>query len=275
MNARRQNLALVGLLVVAFVVIGYFLRSPGDTVGTGSSTPTAASSSVPASNSPSPSTSGSSASASPSPSTSPSPSASASVPKTFTKVAFIGDSYAEGVGASVPAHRWSTLLSSANKWTETNVAHQQTGYLKAGARTPCTAESCPAFTGVVPQVVQSGAELVIITGGANDLDQDQGAAAAAVAKTLTDLRAGLPNAVIVVLNPWWDMRTANPGLTPYTEAIKAAAAAAGVTFADTGQPLVGRVDRVTSDGLHANDAGHQALAETVRSALKLAGLPVS
>jgi lysophospholipase L1-like esterase len=275
MNARRQNLVLVGILVVAFVVIGYFLRSPNDTVGTGTEGPTTAASS---SSSPSPTVSPStSASASPSASgsPSPSPSASATAPKSFTKVAFIGDSYAEGIGASDPSKRWSTLLSAANNWTETNVAHQQSGYLKTGARSPCTAESCPAYTTVVPQVVQSGAELVILTGGANDLGQDQAAAAAAVAKTLTDLRAGLPNAVIVVVNPWWDMRVANPALSPYTEAIKAAAAAAGVTFADTGQPIVGRVDRVTSDGLHANDAGHQALAETVRSALKLAGLPVS
>lgn len=45
------------------------------------------------------------------------------------------------------------------------------------------------------------------------------------------------------------MRQNNPALATYTEAIKAAAAATGVTYADTGQPLTGHVDRVTSDGL--------------------------
>ena len=64
-------------------------------------------------------------------------------------------------------------------------------------------------------------------------------------------------------------------LNRYTETIKTAAAAINATFADTGQPLVGHVDLVTSDGLNANDAGHAALAAAVTGALKLAGLSVS
>lgn len=267
MAARRTNALLVGALVLVLVVAGFLLRRTTDT-GTAASSP-----------SPSPSTS-----TSPSPSSSPSGSASPSAsaaspaaspaPATITKVAFIGDSYAAGTGASDPAKRWTTLLAAANGWTETNAGHPRTGYLRAGTQAPCTADSCPPFSAVVPTVVASGAELVIVTGGANDLGEDQAAAGAAVTKTLTDLRAGLPNATIVVVNPWWDMRPMNPALPSYTETVKAAAAAINATYADTGQPLVGHVDLVTSDGLNANDAGHAALAAAVTGALKLAGLPV-
>jgi lysophospholipase L1-like esterase len=191
------------------------------------------------------------------------------------KAAFIGDSVAAGAGASTPSKRWATLLSTANGWTEINVAHAQTGYLRAGSKAPCTADSCPNFATAATAAVQAGVDLVIITGGANDLGEDPATAAASVAATLTTLRTGLPNAQIVVVNPWWDMRQNNPALATYTEAIKAAAAAAGVTYADTGQPLTGHVDRVTPDGLQANDTGHAFIAGAVGGALKLAGLPVN
>ena len=59
--------------------------------------------------------------------------------------------------------------STANGWTETNVAHAQTGYLRAGSKAPCTADSCPNFATAATAAVQAGVDLVIITGGANDL----------------------------------------------------------------------------------------------------------
>ena len=131
------------------------------------------------------------------------------------KAAFIGDSVAAGAGASTPSKRWTTLLSTANGWTEINVAHAQTGYLRAGSKAPCTADSCPASR-PPPQPRSAGVDLVIITGGANDLGEDPATAVASVAATLTTLRTGLPNAQIVVVNPWWDMRQNNPALATYT-----------------------------------------------------------
>lgn len=268
MAARRTNALVVGALVLLLVVAGFWLRRSDDASSTAASPSPSASSSPSTSGSPSPS-----GSTSPSPSPSVTPSAA---PAAISSVAFIGDSYAAGTGASEPAKRWTSLVSSANGWTETNLGHPRTGYLRSGTQPPCTAPgSCPPFTDVVEQAVAAQPQLVIVTGGANDLAEDPAAAAAAVTKTLTDLRTGLPNATIVVVHPWWDMRDANPALATYTETIKTAAAAINATFADTGQPLVGHVDLVTSDGLNANDAGHAALAAAVTGALKLAGLSVS
>jgi len=267
--ARRQNAMIVLVLVLILAGVGYALRVQTRSDQVGASSTTAA---------PSPSTTSSptpSASSSASPSVSPSPSPSPTAPKTFSKVAFLGDSYAAGTGASSPDKRWTTILSQANHWTETNLAHPQTGYARAGSHDPCTSKTCPAYVDVVPAAIASGADLVIITGGANDLGIDAPTANAAVAKTLADLHAGLPHATIIVVNPWWDMRPANPALATYTSAIKEVSANAGVTFADTGQPLAGQLPRVTEDGIDANDTGQAALAEVVRAALKTAGFKVS
>ena len=142
MTARAQNLTLVAALIIALVLVAYALRKDDGSTSAASASPSP-SLSLSSSASPSPS-----ASASPSESPSESASSSASPSPTqlvIKKAAFIGDSVAAGAGASTPSKRWTTLLSTANGWTETNVAHAQTGYLRAGSKAPCTADSCPNF----------------------------------------------------------------------------------------------------------------------------------
>lgn len=272
MTPGRRNVLVVVGLVVAMVVAGWFLRTTDDTQTAADGASPSPSVSPSPSESPSPEPS---SSPTETPDASPSPSEPEALPATtFSKVAFIGDSYAAGTGASAPGQRWTTLLSAANGWTEVNVAHPQTGYHRAGTQAPCAADTCPSFVSVVPQVVAEAPDLVIITGGSNDLTQDLEVAKGDMIRTLTELRAGLPNAAIVVVNPWWDMRPMNPALEAYSAAIREATAAINATYADTGQPLAGKIDLVTPTGLDANDAGQVVLADTVRSALRLAGFTV-
>lgn len=257
MRTGRQNIALVGVLVLLLAVIAYVLRTPDD--GTDGSDAGPAKGTT----------------ASPSPGEASAPTASPSLSPSPTQIAavvFLGDSFAAGSGASTPDRRWTTILSGRHGWTEVNLAAPKTGYLRAGHDGGCTPQTCQPYSALVAQAIAAEPQLVLITGGANDLREDLGNAGVALQQTLADLRAGLPAATIVVVNPWWDMRREDPHLAEWTETIKVAASASGAVFADTGQPLTGQAALVTADGLNANDAGHAALADVVDAALRLAGL---
>ena len=260
MSSRTQNAGLVALLIVTLVVVAYALRTP-DPVIADPGTPTASRSAT--------ATSPAATSAA-----TPSPMATAGNPfiGSGESVAFLGDSFAAGTGASTAAKRWTSVVAGEQGWSETNVAHAQTGYTRAGRVGDCTPSTCPAYTGVTAEVVAAKPALVVITGGANDVNADRAALTAAVTKTITDLRAGLPEARIVVTNPWWDMRPVSPKLADYSAAIQSAATAAGAQWVDTGQPLVGQGALMQSDGVQANDAGHAALADAVTKALRTAAV---
>lgn len=260
MSSRLQHAGLVVMLVATLVIVAFAMRTPTPPPTT--DLPRSA-----ASADPSRSPSGSAK-----PSQKPSNSASdAAVPKGATAV-ILGDSFAAGAGATSPEQRWSTLLTVGTQWKEANLAHPQTGYVRAGTVGQCTPQTCPAFPDVVADAVKDSPGIVIVTGGANDLGEGAEKVADAVTRLVSGLRTGAPEAKVVVVNPWWDLRPEDPALAEYTKAIKDAATAAGATWADTGQPLVGHPDLMQADGLQPNDKGHQALAEAVFKALQAKGL---
>lgn len=259
MSARAQNLGIVAFLVVTLALVAWALRSPSstDTTAAGSSASSAPSTgdgsgSAPSSGSPS---SGSASSRSPSPSSS------------GGTAVFIGDSFAAGKGASTPAKRWSTLVSGAKGWTEVNLAHARTGYAKQGAPRSCGTKRCPAYVDLVAQVAAAKPDVVVISGGANDLTVPAATRDGVARSTVVALRAKLPQAKILVVNPWWDLRPADPQLAAYRTVLKSATTAARATWLDTRQPLAGHRELMTADGFQANDAGHAALAAAVEKAL--------
>ena len=50
-------------------------------------------------------------------------------------VAFIGDSYSAGMGATLMENRWTSVLSRDQGWTESNFARGGTGYVTTVAAT--------------------------------------------------------------------------------------------------------------------------------------------
>lgn len=269
---RWQAAGIIGLALITLLSVSYALRSPSPqltpletaspaaSAGATSSASIALTATPPAS--PAPAQAETSASANP-----PAPSSVAA----GATVAFMGDSFAAGSGASAPALRWTSLLSAQYGWKELNVAHPQTGYLTSGTLGGCTPAVCRPFGQEIPDVVSAQPALVVITGGANDHPRDRASLRAAVAKTLNDLKSGLPGARIAVVNPWWDLRPMNPDLANLTSAIKAEVDSAGATWIDTGQPLQNPA-LMQPDGAHPRDAGHQALAAAVKDGLVAAGI---
>lgn len=242
MNDRLQNGALAGLLVLTLVLVGFSLRSRGTVPASSDVAATPA-----ASSSASPSATRSSAPAGP--------------------VVFLGDSVAEGRSATTPSKRWTAIVAGGLGLKEVNLGHARTGYLRIGPEGSCGDAACPNFKDSVRAAAAAAPSTVIVTGGGNDTGLDAEPVASAVTATLTGLRKALPDAKIYVVNPWWDLREQPDSLDDLTSTVADAAKATGVTYLDTGQPLVGKPELMVASGTNPNDAGHAALAKAVTEAL--------
>ena len=209
------------------------------------------------------------------------PAATAAVTPTVTEppapkpiVAFIGDSYSAGTGATLTENRWTSVLSGDRGWTESNFARGGTGYVTAvgrNAQAACGLDYCESYLEMVPQIIAAKPDVVIVSGGSNDRGLSR-AVAANVESVFAELRKGLPDAEIIAINPIWVDGERPAGAGVFGQAVADAATAAGCKSVDIGQPYLGRPDLIADDAVHPNDAGHAELAAVTAAALKAAGI---
>lgn len=184
-------------------------------------------------------------------------------------VAFIGDSYTAGAGATSADARWSTLVSESQGWEELNLANGGTGYATAvegeNAQSACAKDYCPQYTEVIPAAAEASPAVVIVSGGRNDVGQNIDYAS--IASFYLDLRGTLPDAEIYAVSPVWDARETPAELPLIADAIRDAVTAVGGTYVDIGQPFAGEPQLITEDDVHPNDDGHETLASVIIAAL--------
>ena len=174
-------------------------------------------------------------------------------------VAFLGDSYTVGTGATTERDRWTSTLARTMEWDEHNYGVGGTNYGTAGQF-----DGGNPYTDRVPTIVAAAPDMVIVSGGRNEMSAEQ---EPGIAATFQELRAGLPDADIVAVSPFWDDDAPYPDrLTELGEVIRAEVEAVGGRYLEVGNPLEGRPDLI-SDGVHPNDEGYALLAETVQDAL--------
>ena len=191
----------------------------------------------------------------------PSPTPSASATTRPKLVAFLGDSYAFGYGASKPSKRWVNLVSLNEGWSEANLSQEATNYSTAGE---------PAFTSYrarLGAVVATGAQIVVVSGGRNDVGVGAAQFREDVRATFAGIRAGLPKARLIVVSPTWGNDPAPEPMTALISIVKAEAKRAGATYLDIGEPMFGHSSMMDVDGWHPNDAGHAAIAAAVERVL--------
>ena len=174
-------------------------------------------------------------------------------------VAFYGDSLTFGLGATSPQKRWSSLLCQARGWTEVNPSISGLGFVQAR-------------TGDLPdQIVAAAPDLVIVALGHNDLllvDSRGLEVEAAISDDLTRLRAGLPDARIVVLALFSPLSFEPPQVVAVNGWLEDAAAAIDATFVPASAGwLVGHPDW-TTDGIHFSDLGNERVAALVDAELE-------
>lgn len=202
------------------------------------------------------------------PSSSPTEAAADSTPSSDTDedlpvAVFVGASYATGAGATFPESRWTALLAEQQGWDEVNLAQGGTGYL---ASPVVDGAERLAYGDLVDQIIAPEPDVVVISGGRDDVGQPPFEIQQAATSLFGQLTQALPNAQIFVVNPWWDATEQPIGLAEVAGAVEAAASQTGVTYIDTGQPLSDPA-LLSENIVDPNDQGHLALAEAVAQAI--------
>ena len=184
---------------------------------------------------------------------------------------FLGDSYTSGwaLASADVSRRWSTRVADAHGWDEINAGFPGAGYVASGpvSRAP--------YRAILPTLADGLPDVVVMSGGLNDIFADDARIAKAARGTVRVLAATFPGAVCVVVS------AVSPGhgaadvrLAGLNTALLAACAERGVAFLDVGEPLVGSGDLVGPDGIHPNVEGHATLAAAFGDAWEASGLVV-
>lgn len=180
---------------------------------------------------------------------------------------FIGDSYSAGVGASSEQKRFVNRVAYAEGWTLVNLANGGTGYAVSAELAGCGKTYCPPYKGVLPKLQALKPDIVVVSGGRNDVGASDAAIDRAVDEFFPALRAAAPDAKIYATSPLWDDSPAPERLTRLGPVIRAAVDEVGGRYLDIGQPLLGEKAYVILDRVHPSDLGHGKIAEAVVAAL--------
>jgi lysophospholipase L1-like esterase len=183
-------------------------------------------------------------------------------------VAFYGDSYTLGTGATDASRRWSSIVSATRGWTEVNPSVNGLGFVRN--------RSVFGAGDVVDAVIGAGPDLVIVTLGLNDNFAFE-AAGTRIAEQIVDdlsrLRTALPEARMVVVEPFWYTDERPRSVEAIIGWVREAAAGIGADhIAGASRFLEGRPEWIGQDGLHPNDDGYAEIAARMDSALRAIGL---
>ncbi|MDQ0727855.1 SGNH/GDSL hydrolase family protein [Microbacterium sp. W4I20] len=199
---------------------------------------------------------------------SPAPDASPT-PGSGPVVAFYGDSYTLGTGASDSALRWSTVISADRGWREFNPSVNGLGFVNH--RSDFGEDDLPAL------VIAQEPDIVFVTMGLNDNFSYESRAELiheTITADLVRLRDALPSARIIVVEPFWYTEKRPESLTVISGWVEAAAAEIGADWIpDASHWLDGHYagssdSWMASDGLHPSDRGYAHMAEQMDAALE-------
>jgi lysophospholipase L1-like esterase len=177
-------------------------------------------------------------------------------------VAFLGDDWTAGTGASGHGKRFSTLLAERLGLRERNFGVALTGYAKASA-------TGGAYGSRIDAVVAARPRLVVVSGGRNDRSDSAETVAADADQLFAALHSRLPHAVLVAVAPFWGDSDLPPELKTLSGAVEKAVTGAGGRYLDVADPIHGHPDFMADAG-DPNDRGYAAIAAAL--APKLAAL---
>ena len=190
--------------------------------------------------------------------TAPSPSDGASV-------AFYGDSYTLGTGASAPEHRWSTIVSERRNWNEFNPSVNGLGFY-----------ANRDDLDLPGQIIESDPDIVFVTMGLNDnfsYDYDAETIHAQIDTDIDRLASELPDAHLIVLEPFWYNDNRPDSVEVIIGWVRDAAVRVNADYIPGASHWIeGHPEWMAVDQLHPNDEGYAAMAESMEKALVELGL---
>lgn len=178
-------------------------------------------------------------------------------------VAFLGDSWTEGTGAT---GRRGYVVRTAERlgWGYANLGVGGSGYSVPGPRRS-------PFAQRIPQLVALHPDVVVVQGSLNERASTPAALRAAAGSTLRELRAALrPATPVLVLGASYNPGTPDATIDRINAAIAAAAAEAGLPFVNpaTAEWTDPQDAGLWSDTIHPDDRGHQLVADRLAPLLR-------
>ncbi|WP_375504114.1 SGNH/GDSL hydrolase family protein [uncultured Jatrophihabitans sp.] len=167
-------------------------------------------------------------------------------------VAFLGDDWTSGVGASTKAKRFTSLLAGQLDFVEKNFGRDGSGYAKSGG-------ADGAYDSRVDDVAAAKPDVVIVSGGRNDTADYLPTLRARIKALFADLHDRLPNATLIALAPMWGDSEPPADLEPVAAAVKQYVQAAGGTYLDLTDPVRGHPEFMDDDA-DPNNKGYAAIA---------------
>jgi lysophospholipase L1-like esterase len=185
-----------------------------------------------------------------------------------TRVAFYGDSYTLGTGASDESKRWSTIISQQRGWSEFNPSVNGLGFINN--RSAFGEGDEPSL------VIADDPDILFITMGLNDnfsYDRASEQIRAQITDDVTRLNTELPDARIIVVEPFWYTDERPESVEIIIGWVEAAAADIDAEYiAGASHWIEGHPEWMAADGLHPNDEGYAEMAKRMNAELDKLGL---
>jgi len=182
-------------------------------------------------------------------------------------VAFYGDSYTLGTGASSESKRWSTIICAQRGWKEFNPSVNGLGFVNNRA---LDGVDEPAL------IVAQHPDIVFVTMGLNDNFSYAVAKSQihrAIIGDLSGLKKQLPTARFIVVEPFWYTDERPKSLAVIIGWVHDEAIAIGADYIPGASHWIEHhPEWMASDGLHPNDAGYAHMAVEMDAALTQLGL---
>ncbi len=185
-----------------------------------------------------------------------------------TRVAFYGDSYTLGTGATDQAKRWSSVICEQRGWSEFNPSVNGLGFVNNRGTVGEGDEPS--------EVIADDPDILFITMGLNDnfsYDRAADKIEAQITADFTRLKTALPDARIIVVEPFWYTDERPDSVEVIIGWVKAAAADIGADYIPGASHWIeGHPEWMAADGLHPNDDGYAEMAKRMNAELSTLGL---
>lgn len=179
---------------------------------------------------------------------------------------FIGDSYTVGTATPVAGSGFPAMLGDVRGWDVVNLGVAGTGYSTGQPDGLCPPSGCNAYVGMLPAAVEASPDIVVVSGGRNDLSRPH--LEQAVIVFFTELRRQLPTARLVVTSPLWDDSHAPDALVTLREQVEREATRVGAEHLDLGDLFLDRPELIAYDDLHPNEQGLALIAQRIDELLR-------
>ena len=180
-------------------------------------------------------------------------------------VAFYGDSYTLGTGASDYEHRWSTIIAKQRGWVEVNPSVNGLGFINNRYDKDLPAE-----------IIAAEPDIVFVTMGLNDnfsFDVASAEIKSQITADLNRLTAALPEARFIVVEPFWYTDERPSSVETIIGWVRDAADAVDADYiAGASHWIEGHPEWMAVDGLHPNDDGYAQMATRMDAELVALGL---